>query len=473
MKKLTITLSNYIFLKLDNVDEKLEGFLKRKLNVINPKFLSAKRMGFSVYKIPKMLYNCKKLKAGFVLPIGFLGNLKKYALENDFELEIDDKRVEREIEPLDCQIELKPTQNLMLNKILRYNRVVLEAKPGFGKTMLALSYMTKRQQKTMIIVHTRALLHQWRKRIDDFFNLEASDLGIIGEGKWKLGEKITLASYQTLLSRGAKQLKNEFGLVVVDECHHVPAFTFSKVVREMAARYCLGLTATAFRKDRLDSFMNFYLGPIVETPKDSQITTHSEKKVPTFLKIRETQLVIDNDEDLEFTLLGTKLTQDNKRNKMIIDDVYEVAKSGKKCLILTERIEHCQLLAEMIAKKSKKLKIAIANGQMKKSEREEIIHKVKDNEYDVLVATGALIGEGFDWPQLQNLFLVYPFSWRGKLIQYVGRAQRYFPGKNKVYVYDYLDNYVGMFKGMFMKRKRAYLNMGVKLVEKENQLEIL
>jgi superfamily II DNA or RNA helicase len=473
MAKLTITLSSYIFLKLENVDEKLEGFLKKKLNVINPKFLSAQRMGFSVYKIPKMLYNCKKLKAGFVLPIGFLGNLKQYALENDFELEIADKRIEQPIEPLDCQIKLKPTQILMFDKILKYNRVVLEAKPGFGKTILALAYLTKLQQKTIIIVHTRALLHQWQKRIDDYFNLEENDVGIIGEGKWKIGKKITLASYQTLLSRGSKKLKNEFGLTIVDECHHVPAFTFSKVVRELASRYCLGLTATAFRKDRLESMMNFYLGPIVVTPKDSSITTYSEKKVPTFLKIRETKLMIEDDENLEFTLLGTKLTQDNKRNKLIVDDVYEVAKSGQKCLILTERVEHCQVLAEMLKKKIKKLKIAVANGQMKKSEREEIIHNVKDNEFDVLVATGALIGEGFDWPQLQHLFLVYPFSWRGKLIQYVGRAQRYFPGKDRVYVYDYLDNYVGMFKGMFLKRKRAYLTMGVKLIEKKSQLEIL
>ncbi len=472
MLNLKVTLSNYLFLNLENVDKNLENFLKKKLDIVNPKFIDAKRMGFSIYKIPRVLYNFKKLKAGFVLPIGFLGVLKSYVAENNLILDIIDNRVEKVIEPLSCQIKLQPVQQLMLEKILRFNRVILEAKPGFGKTMLALSYLAQRQQNTIIIVHTRTLLHQWQKRIRDYFQLKKEDLGLIGESKWQIGQKITLASYQTLLSRGSKQLKNEFGLVIVDECHHVPACTFSKVVRELASRYCLGLTATAFRKDRLDSLMNFYIGPIVTTPNDDQITVKIEKKIPTFLIMRNTQLSITNADLLEFSLLGTKLIQDEKRNALIANDVLLVMKKEAKCLVLTERIEHCQILFDLLKKKNKKLKITIANGQMNKKEREGIIFAVKNNEFDILIATGALIGEGFDWPQLDNLFLVYPFSWRGKLIQYVGRVQRYFPNKNKAFVYDYVDNYIGMFKAMFFKRKKAYFNMGVKNHQEQNSLEV-
>ncbi|MDR0462682.1 MAG: DEAD/DEAH box helicase, partial [Pseudomonadales bacterium] len=457
MAKITLTISSYIFIKNDQVDDDLEKFIKKELEFFNPKIIELKRMGYSTWKVPYTIKCFSKLKNGYVLPTGFGSQLRNYLQDRGDEIEIIDKRVEKPIVPFDFQIELRPEQQEPVEKLLYLNRAILEAKPGFGKTMAALYVIAKRSQKTLIIVHTRALLHQWKKRIEDNFDLVKGDLGVIGEGKWQVGEKITIASYQTLLSRGTKKLKEEFGMVVIDECHHVPANTFTKVVRDFAAKYVLGLTATPFRKDKLDKMMLFYIGSLVKTKTvaDTMEICHEiTKTVPTRLIVRETDLSIADADEKEFTELGTILGEDVKRNELIVADVIETFKlnPNAKCIILSERVGHCEILFKMLQKKMPKVKSIIITGQVKRQEREEVFEKIKENKYQILVATGGVVGEGFDWPALDTLFLTYPFSWRGKLIQYVGRVQRAYPGKDQAIVYDYLDINNSMFKAMFRKR---------------------
>ena len=487
MAKVHLTIASYIFVPTDDVDEALKKFIVRELQFFNPKIIELKRLGYSTWKVPKMVKCFSELKGGYVLPTGFGPRLRSFLQERGDEIVLEDKRMEKPVEKFNCKIKLKENQVPVVERALKLNRSIIEARPGFGKTMVGLYLMAARAQKTLIIVHTRALLTQWQKRLQENFDLAENELGMIGEGKWKIGDKVTVASYQTLLSRGTKQLKNEFGLVVVDECHHVPANTFTKVVRDFAAKYVLGLTATPFRKDRLDKLLVFYIGTIIKGADGgdiygdgSQITDglvdvgggsaalfpqSAVEVVPTNLIVRATQLKIPDAEEKEFTELGTILGEDSARNQLIADDVVRVIKENKgaRILVLSERVAHCENLYALIKKALPRQKIIFITGQVDKKERLKLFEQIKTNQYQIMVATGGVVGEGFDWPDLNTIFLTYPFSWRGKLIQYIGRVQRQVAGKESCQIYDYVDIENGMFKAMYRKRLRTYRELGVNL----------
>ncbi len=465
MKTIKATVAAQIFIPASQVKPALEKFIKKELVFFNPKIIELKRLGYSTWKVPKVIKCYRQLKSGYFLPLGFGPRFWRWCQEEKLKLILDDQRIVQPVEKIKSQITLKENQLVALNKILPKNRAILQAKPGFGKTVLALAYIVQKQQKTLIIVHTRALLAQWQKRIADFLELETEDIGIIGEGKWQIGRKITIASYQTLLSRGTKEINNLFGLVVVDECHHVPANTFAKVVRDFSAKYCLGLTATPFRKDKLDRLMNFYIGSIITT---DQLETSDEQSllppaaVKTVLLKRETDLWIQDFELKDFTQLGTILSEDQNRLQLIINDVLTVAKDkNHRLLVLSERVGHCEALFTALKKLLPKSKMVLVTGQMKKAEREKLFEKIKKNNYQIMVATGGVVGEGFDWPEINYLFLTFPFSWRGRLIQYVGRAQRVSKNKTQAFVYDYVDEQMSIFQAMWRKRLLAYRELGV------------
>ena len=470
MTKLTLTLDCEITLPVEQVDGELATFLRRELSFANPKRAELARLGYSLWKVPTEIKCYREHMTHWYLPIGFGPKLWQYLKQHNIEVELVDKRVDKPVTPLVSQIQLKNEQQVAKDKLLSHRRVILEAKPGFGKTMMAIDMIATRAQKTIIIVHTRALLSQWQKRISDFCQVTDGDIGLIGEGRWEIGRLVTVASYQTLLSRGTKRLKNEFGLVVVDECHHVPANTFAKVVRGFAASWALGLTATPYRKDKLDRLMNFYIGPIVPTtPLESSRSDDllPTARVPTFLHWQPTETLIDKAEDKEFVELGSELIADSGRLRQIVDDVASAYQQGGKIIVLSERVSHAQMLHEMIARRIPTARTVLITGQVGKQEREELIGKVKNNAYQIMVATGGVVGEGFDWPAADYLFLTFPFSWRGKLIQYVGRVQRSAPGKESAHVYDYVDEQMGIFRAMARKRATAYRELGVAVAERE------
>jgi superfamily II DNA or RNA helicase len=212
--------------------------------------------------------------------------------------------------------------------------------------------------------------------------------------------------------------------------------------------------------------MNFYIGKIVAAVNPNEtgmLQTSLEKKVPTKVVWRETELVIPQAEDKEFTELGTLLTADVARLRLVVGDVLAAIERGGKILVLSERVGHAESLWRALQSKLPEVKMVLVTGQMKQAQREKLLAEIKQNQYQVMVATGGVVGEGFDWPALDHLFLTFPFSWRGKLIQYVGRVQRVTAGKTRAWVYDYVDNKVGMFRAMQYKRRRAYAELVVQM----------
>lgn len=355
-----LIISNQIFIPSTFLPDKLYKFLKEKLNFANPQYADMQRRGYSTWNTPRWIKNIEAINNGILIPVGFLSEIQSFASRNTLVLHVEDKQILTKPITFKTRITLKPEQQYITKKLLKHNRIVLEAKPAFGKTMVAALYCIKqRKQKTLIIVHTRALIHQWKKRIEDWFEVNKQDIGIMGENKWTIGERFTIASYQTLARHDLAEIKDTFGFVVIDECHHVPAQTFAKVIKGLAAKYALGLTATAYRKDKLERLMNFYIGPIT------------------------------------------------------------------------------------------------------KKKRAQLVERIGQDRFKLLIATGKVIGEGFDWPELTHLFLAFPSSWKGKLVQYVGRVQREWAGKERAFIYDYIDYEVPILRIMYFRRLRIYRSLGL------------
>lgn len=478
-----LVLKNQIFIPETYLPDKLYKFLKSKLNFSNPQFHELERRGYSTWNTPRFLKNIERTENGILVPAGFLSEIQTFATENNLNLQIENQQTTGKPISFKTKLQLRLEQQKIIKEILIHDRAILEAKPAFGKTMVALYCMKRRRQPTLIVVHTRALLQQWKKRIEDWFELKEKDIGIIGENKWFIGNKVTIASYQTLARRGMAEVTNTFGFVIVDECHHVPASTFTKVIKQISAKYVLGLTATAFRKDQLERLMTFYIGPTIKTADEptQELENNEQKAVPTKLITKKTAFNLNGKSTTEFTELANYLINDSVRNQQIVKDVALVLQTGTKCLILTERIEHSQTLLELVRKEVKGIHAAIAEGNMTRKKRERLLKRIRYEKFQLLIATGKLIGEGFDWPELTHLFLAFPFSWKGKLIQYVGRVQRICNGKEIAYVYDYVDFDVPMLKIMYFKRLRTYRALGLtkekaittqKSKIPENQLEL-
>lgn len=476
-----LVLGANIFIPNIWLPNKLYHYLKKELNFPNPDFYAKERFGYSTWQTSRFIKTLEILPDGIVAPLGFLNKLNDFIQKEQLKVEVVNQRISTKRIRFSSKLILRKDQKQVLSRLLANNRVILEAQPGFGKTMVALTLMQKLGQKTLIIVHTNTLLHQWQKRIVDDFSLAKDDLGLIGDNKWKIGKKVTIASYMTLSRRGGEEIKNDFGLVIVDECHHVPANTFSTVVKQFPAKHVLGLTATTFRKDKLEKLMYLYVSDqVVTVTKDNpDKSVDTDQAIKTELITRKTQFK-GNGKLEDFQEACRLVITDADRNNQIASDIVAVLVTGAKCLMLTERIEHCETLLGLVRQKVKGVHAAIATGVMTKKQRERIAKRMNQERFQLLIATGKLIGEGFDWPAVSHLFLAFPFSWKGKLVQYVGRVQRNYEGKTQAIVHDYFDDQVPMLKLMYFKRLRTYRSLGLskiispvkKKVINENQLKL-
>lgn len=454
--KATLILENEIFIPSHALPDRLLKFLRKKLVFKNPEHLLNERRGYSNWKTPRWIYALRRYEDGVVAPAGLLEEIKGWSEENGVSLNIEDRRRSLKAVKIPTTITLRPDQERTLKKLLHHDRCVLEALPGFGKTVVALQYIAKRRQPALVIVHTKELLQQWQKRIQEYCTLKKGDVGIIGDSKWKIGKLITIASQRTLVRRDLSEIKNVFGSVVIDECHHIPASTFIAVVRQFSAPFVLGLTATPYRKDKLERLMVYAVGPVVKT-KDEGLgaTIESGPTIPVTVHLRGTTLQVP-EPGLDFFQVTEKLMRNTDRNTQIASDIVLLLEAGQKCLVLSDRVEHCYTLFQIIRQRTKGIHGAVAEGRMTKGNRLRLSQRIRQDRFQLLIATGKLIGEGFDWPEVGHLFFAFPFSWKGSLIQYVGRVQRVAPQKTDAHVYDYVDFNVPMLKRMYFNRQRRY-----------------
>lgn len=458
-----IALGGQIFIPYERLPANLLTFLRHHLNFANPLYSELQRKGISTWNTPRWISTLERRENGIAIPAGFLPEIQRFAAGEGISLETIDQRIVAKPVLFPMRPSLTPQQQAITRELLKSDRAVLHAEPGFGKTVVALYCVQRRRQPTLVLVHRKALLRQWREQATACLGLGKGDIGVIGDNQWRLGKRLTVASYQTIARRGTADLKEHFGFVIVDECHRVPAKAFTRVLKELPARYVLGLTATPFRRDKLDKLISLYVGPILTARADGGtkgVTVSTCPSAHVQVHIRRTP-VPALPRDFTFQQIGTCLIRHNQRNEQVIADILPPLQGGCKCLVLTERVEHCVELLALLRRRLRGTRAAIVTGRMTRSERENALKRLHQPQFQLLIATGATLGEGFDWPELTHLFLAFPISWKGKLIQYLGRVQRDAPGKHEIHVYDYVDEEVPMLRLMYFKRLRAYRQLGL------------
>ena len=333
--------------------------------------------------------------------------------------------------------------------------------PGIGKTVLGTYLVAQRKTNTLVLVHRRPLLDQWVVQLAMFLGIEERDIGTLASGKRKLTGHLDVAMLQSLVRGGTVDDQvASYGQVIVDECHHVPAFSFERVLSEARARYVVGLTATPQRRDGHHPILEMQLGPIryaVEATDQA-----AGRPFVCRLFVRDTGFRLLSDKaDAPIQTIYRELASDAGRNELILNDVIRAVAEGRSPILLTERKDHLEFFAERLRSFVRHL-IVLQGGMTDKERRTrgEQLDAIPGEEERLVLATGRYIGEGFDDARLDTLFLALPISWKGTLVQYTGRLHRPHPKKTEVHIYDYVDRDVPMLLKMFEKRQRAYRVIG-------------
>ena len=435
-------------------DDLIDG-LKKTLTLPNPKWLENERMGRWNRGTPKELRFYRKLRGGGLrIPRGYVGRLMRLLRREQIDYELIDKRCEHP--PLDWQFKgrLRPFQKAAIHDLLRKEFGTLSAPTGSGKTVMGLHLIAARRQPALIVVHTKDLAYQWVERIEQFLGVPSDEIGWIGGGKRRPGERITVALVQSLY-KCAAEIAPQIGHIVVDECHRTPSRTFTDAVTAFDARYMLGLSATPWRRDKLSKLIFWHLGDVQHEIKPEGLEASGDVLKAEVI-LRETEFRPYFDPVSEYARMLSELAADKARNIQIVDDVAAASQtSAGVCLVLSDRKAHCENLRALL-----KLRHGIAaevlTGDLPTARRRALAQAMQNGEVKIVVATGQLIGEGFDCPRLESLFLVTPIRFSGRLLQYLGRVLRPAPGKQHARVYDYVDIHVDTLVKAARARQRVY-----------------
>lgn len=468
---ITLTLANHIYMKLSDLPGKLAARIKRMASFANPVFFKTQALRFSTHGIPRYI-SCARIEQGYLsVPRGCFDELQALLLEQGITVDIDDRRTQGQ--PLDA-VSLKATlrgdQKAAVKVLTAHDTGILHAPTAFGKTVTAIGIVAKRQVNTLILTHSRQLLDQWKERLETF--LEGASVGVIGGGKKKPTGQIDVATYQSLINKNDNTVLNlvrEYGQIIIDECHHISAPRYEMLLNEVCARYVVGLTATPDRQDGHQKIMFMVAGPVRHKVR----VDHGSRFVQRVIVRERHEMppidICQSGQRPHIASVYRWLAESNARNQGIVQDVVRCAQNQANCLLLTERREHAETLAKLLEAES--VSSVVLRGGMRVRERRATDAQL--HEAQVIVATGKYIGEGFDLPRLDTLFLALPIAWKGTLSQYAGRIHRDVDGKQEVTVYDYLDTGLPMLERMFRKREKGYKAMGYQLESSEHQSRLL
>ena len=453
MPSLTITIKEN--LRLKNVPPELMQMLVEKLQFLNPKWLENERMGRWNRGTPRLLKFYDKVgAAGLWIPRGYIRHLINMCRRQGVAFKIDDQRRKLNSVPFTFNGRLKQFQKTAVDEMLAKDFGTLSSATGSGKTVMALYIIARRKQPALIIVHTKDLAAQWIERIEAFLGIGSQAIGFIGSGKKVIGDKITVALVQSLY-KCAEEVSEKIGFLLVDECHRCPSRTFTEAVSSFDSQFMLGLSATPYRRDKLSKLIFWHLGDKHHEVDKSQLIETGDI-LPAKVIFRETNFTTRYDPVNEYSKMLTELATDTQRNILIASDVVgEAAKSSGICLILSDRKVHCENLQALLRYRFK-LESELLTGDLDIGDRQKVLERINRGQVQVIIATGQLIGEGFDCKDLTTLFLATPIKFSGRLLQYLGRVLRPATGKNYARVFDYVDVRVETLLKAARTRERVY-----------------
>ena len=448
--ELEIIIQNQIYLKRNQLSKKLIVFLREQLNFYNSDYLVLKNLGKSTFNTEKFFNLIEESENEVMIPRGFSASLIQFCKKENIPFKIIDKRSKNETIDFESEITLRPHQEIALEKIREKDFGVIVSPPGSGKTVIGLEIIAEKRQPALIIVHRKQLFDQWIERIQSFLKIPKKEIGQIGNQKNKVGKAITVAMIQSLARiHNFKNIANSFGTIIIDECHHIPAKTFRETIVNFNAFYLYGLTATPIRKNNDQKLIFVYIGNILH--QVNQFEYFKEEHIQTEINIKETELFAPFNYKIDkYETISRILVHDTHRNSLILNDIDQNAERFKTILILTERKTHVDILNLYLKDKYETITI---HGDDSESARKSKIEQIKQGHFKIVISTGQFFGEGTDINNLECLFIVYPFAFEGKLVQYIGRIQR---SEKPPVIFDYRDSKIDYFEKMFKQRKRYY-----------------
>jgi superfamily II DNA or RNA helicase len=450
-----------IFVEKAGLPSPLLNEIKRLAAFQNPQFYERQGMRLSTALTPRVIGCAEETTIHLGLPRGCAESLDGLLGEHGVKLSVRDERTEGS--PLDVTFEgsLSELQQQAVEAMLQHDHGVVVAPPGAGKTVMGVHLVAQRARNTLVLVHRKPLLDQWRAQLALFLGIAPKEVGRIGAGQSRANGRLDVAMIQSLCRKGqVSDVVAQYGHVVVDECHHVSAVSFERVLAEAKARFVTGLTATLRRRDGHDPIVTMQCGPV-----RFRVDARDASALPAFprrLHVRETTFRLDPAMPVPgIQQIYGLLVGDDARNELIIQDIQRSIRDGRSPLVLTERREHLDLLADRLRPAAPN--VVVLHGGLGARDRKAEVARLTSlprKEPHVVLATGRYAGEGFDDPRLDTLHLALPVSWRGTLIQYAGRLHRRHADKSEVRVYDYADRAVPVLARMFERRARGYRAMG-------------
>jgi superfamily II DNA or RNA helicase len=433
------------------------------LEISNPKWVENERMGRWNRGVPRTLRFYDKVGAdGLWIPRGYLRQLILLCRRMGVDHRIEDRR--RSLPPVEFAFsgELRGFQAEAVEQMAARDFGTLSSPTGSGKTVMALGLVARRRQPTVVVVHTKDLAAQWVERIGAFLSVPAAECGMIAGGRARIGERITVALVQSLY-KCAEEVSARTGFLVVDECHRCPSRTFTEAVTGFDCRYMLGLSATPYRRDNLSRLIFWHLGDVHhEVARDDLV--RSGAVLAADIVTRATVFRSYSDPLTEYSRMLSELTGDTERNLLIARDVAdEAAGGGGISLVLSDRKAHCENLKTLLLHRYK-TPSELMTGDLPPQERQAVVDRLNAGAARVVIATGQLIGEGFDCPNLSSLFLATPIRFSGRVLQYLGRVLRPAPGKERARVFDYVDAEVETLAKAAEARRRVYTRAGMRLL---------
>ncbi|MDU0697903.1 TOTE conflict system archaeo-eukaryotic primase domain-containing protein [Pseudomonas aeruginosa] len=465
-----MTMANQLYLDKAELPQPLANKLIRLAAFQNPEFYRAQAMRLPVWNKPRIIGCAENFPQHIALPRGCLDEVKALLHENAIELVLHDERYEGEAIAVSFTGTLRPDQRAALDAVLQHDTGVLCAPTAFGKTVTAAAIIAKRGVNTLVLVHRTELLQQWKERLQAFLGVDKTIIGSIGGGKAKPTGMIDVAVMQSLSRQGeiSQQVK-KYGQIIVDECHHLSAFSFESILKSASAKYVLGLTATPIRRDGQQPIIFMQCGPIRHTAARPETAPADLLVVPQWLS---RPIVVPEGSGIQDVFL--QVSNDTERTERIVAAINAALEQGRKILVLTERTDHLSSIQDRLAGRVDNL--FVLHGRLSKKQRSALMLELAALPPEaprVFLATGKLVGEGFDHPALDTLVLGMPISWKGTLQQYAGRLHREHAEKTDVRIIDFVDTGHPALLRMWNKRQAGYKAMGYRILNLSSSMELL
>ena len=472
-KMLEAVLSSGITVNKNSISKRLLHGLKKMSSFYNPEYILKQRLnkGYVSQSEKSVIEGFTEDKTYINLPRGIKVDFERYLQKYGIKYVFKDERVCETGLDVTCSKELRKEQIPVLEAFLDNDIGIFAGATSFGKTVIAEKLIEARKEKTLIIVNSTNLLEQWEKTLKEDMTinnkvekregkrLNKTGIGVLGNQRDTMTGLIDVVTFQSLFSQFPEMVK-EYGMVIIDECHHVAADTYCLPLQELKAKYVYGLTATDKRRDKFDKYVYWLCGPVIAEYSADKLAYQrgiSQYFVPRFT---DSSLSIECEKSNNYMDKMKELTMDEKRNELIANDVASLLKKGRKILVLTHLVEHVIVLKQKLQEIG--LKSITIVGSMSRIEKRDIISEIKENinGQSIIISTGQYLGEGTDIPYLDTLLMATPISWEGKIAQFVGRIAREYDGKQYTLIYDYVDFCIPLFYSMYQKRIKTYSSLG-------------